>query len=72
MSLSLFFFSFLFSTQKKSLDKRVISYLMSFVDVMEDLYNYVNPRNERHSPMISKETLDLVVANKDVRHSFVT
>lgn len=45
---------------------------MSFVDVMEDLYNYVNPRNERHSPMISKETLDLVVANKDVRHSFLT
>lgn len=33
---------------------------------MEDLYNYVNPLNDRHSPMISKETLDIVLANKDV------
>lgn len=43
---------------------------MSLVDVMEDLYNYVNPRNGRHSPMISKETLDIVLSNKDVRLSF--
>ncbi|XP_012670976.1 ribonucleoside-diphosphate reductase large subunit [Clupea harengus] len=42
-----------------------------FSDVMEDLYNYVNPRNERHSPMISKETLDLVVANKDRLNSAI-
>lgn len=35
-------------------------------EVMEDLYNYVNPLNSRHSPMISKETLDIVLANKDV------
>ncbi len=35
-------------------------------DVMEDLYNYVNPLNGRHSPMVSKETLDIVLANKDV------
>uniref|UniRef100_A0A3Q0SAM5 Ribonucleoside-diphosphate reductase n=1 Tax=Amphilophus citrinellus TaxID=61819 RepID=A0A3Q0SAM5_AMPCI len=35
-----------------------------FSDVMEDLYNYVNPLNERHSPMISKETLDIVLENK--------
>ncbi|KAL3042440.1 hypothetical protein OYC64_020388 [Pagothenia borchgrevinki] len=35
-----------------------------FSDVMEDLYNYVNPLNKRHSPMISKETLDLVLENK--------
>lgn len=33
---------------------------------MEDLYNYVNPLNNRHSPMVSKETLDIVLANKDV------
>lgn len=33
---------------------------------MEDLYNYVNPLNKRHSPMISKETLDIVLENKDV------
>uniref|UniRef100_A0A4W6FVW0 Ribonucleoside-diphosphate reductase n=1 Tax=Lates calcarifer TaxID=8187 RepID=A0A4W6FVW0_LATCA len=35
-----------------------------FSDVMEDLYNYVNPLNKRHSPMISKETLDIVLENK--------
>lgn len=38
---------------------------------MEDLYNYVNPLNERHSPMISKETLDIIVENKDVRKQIV-
>lgn len=37
-------------------------------DVMEDLYNYVNPLNKKHSPMISKETLDIVLENKDVSH----
>ncbi|KAA8587091.1 hypothetical protein FQN60_000927 [Etheostoma spectabile] len=35
-----------------------------FSDVMEDLYNYVNPLNKRHSPMISKETLDIIRENK--------
>uniref|UniRef100_A0A8C4IXI0 Ribonucleoside-diphosphate reductase n=1 Tax=Dicentrarchus labrax TaxID=13489 RepID=A0A8C4IXI0_DICLA len=35
-----------------------------FSDVMEDLYNYVNPLNKRHSPMISKETLDIILENK--------
>uniref|UniRef100_A0A669EB06 Ribonucleoside-diphosphate reductase n=1 Tax=Oreochromis niloticus TaxID=8128 RepID=A0A669EB06_ORENI len=35
-----------------------------FSDVMEDLYNYINPLNKRHSPMISKETLDVVLENK--------
>lgn len=33
---------------------------------MEDLYNYINPLNKRHSPMISKETLDVVLENKAV------
>lgn len=33
---------------------------------MEDLYNYVNPLNKRHSPMVSKETLDIVLENKAV------
>uniref|UniRef100_A0A8D3CY24 Ribonucleoside-diphosphate reductase n=1 Tax=Scophthalmus maximus TaxID=52904 RepID=A0A8D3CY24_SCOMX len=36
----------------------------AFSDVMEDLYNYVNPLNKRHSPMISKETLDIILENK--------
>ncbi|XP_017292415.1 ribonucleoside-diphosphate reductase large subunit-like isoform X1 [Kryptolebias marmoratus] len=35
-----------------------------FSDVMEDLYHYVNPLNKRHSPMICKETLDIVLENK--------
>ena len=35
---------------------------------MEDLYNYVNPLNKRHSPMISKETLDIIMENKAVSH----
>uniref|UniRef100_A0A3Q3XFD9 Ribonucleoside-diphosphate reductase n=1 Tax=Mola mola TaxID=94237 RepID=A0A3Q3XFD9_MOLML len=35
-----------------------------FSDVMEDVYNYMNPLNKHHSPMISKETLDIVIANK--------
>ena len=36
------------------------------VDVMEDLYRYVNPLNGRHSPMVCKETLDIVLEHKDV------
>lgn len=43
-------------------------FFLLFVDVMEDLYNYVNPLNKRHSPMISKETLDIISENKAVRH----
>lgn len=31
-----------------------------FSEVMEDLYTYINPRNNKHSPMISEETLNLV------------
>ncbi|MGH0164513.1 UNVERIFIED_CONTAM: hypothetical protein FKN15_047338 [Acipenser sinensis] len=42
-----------------------------FSEVMEDLYNYVNPLNERHSPMIAKETYDIVLANKDRLNSAI-
>ncbi|KAF7236623.1 Ribonucleoside-diphosphate reductase large subunit [Varanus komodoensis] len=42
-----------------------------FSDVMEDLYNYVNPHNGKHSPMISKETLHIVLANKDRLNSAI-
>ncbi|KAJ7427655.1 ribonucleotide reductase catalytic subunit M1 [Willisornis vidua] len=42
-----------------------------FSDVMEDLYNYINPHNGKHSPMISKETLDIVLANKDRLNSAI-
>lgn len=33
---------------------------------MEDLFNYINPHNGKHSPMVAKSTLDIVLANKDV------
>ncbi|KAK3555689.1 hypothetical protein QTP86_029086 [Hemibagrus guttatus] len=42
-----------------------------FSDVMEDLYNFVNPLNGRHSPMISKDTLDIILANKDRLNSAI-
>ncbi|XP_018430432.1 PREDICTED: ribonucleoside-diphosphate reductase large subunit isoform X1 [Nanorana parkeri] len=42
-----------------------------FSDVMEDLYNYVNPLNGLHSPMVSKETLDIFLANKDRLNSSI-
>nr|XP_009943940.1 PREDICTED: ribonucleoside-diphosphate reductase large subunit [Opisthocomus hoazin] len=42
-----------------------------FSDVMDDLYNYINPHNGKHSPMISKETLDIVLANKDRLNSAI-
>lgn len=32
----------------------------SFSQVVEDLYTYVNPRNDRHSPMISEEVHEVV------------
>lgn len=33
---------------------------------MTDLYNYVNPKNGRHSPLISKEAHEIIMANADV------
>lgn len=33
---------------------------------MEDLYNWVNPKTRKHSPMISKETYDIIKENADV------
>ncbi|XP_059819523.1 ribonucleoside-diphosphate reductase large subunit isoform X2 [Hypanus sabinus] len=42
-----------------------------FSDVMEDLYNYVNPLTNNHSPMISKETFDIVFENKDRLNSAI-
>uniref|UniRef100_A0A671NE12 Ribonucleoside-diphosphate reductase n=1 Tax=Sinocyclocheilus anshuiensis TaxID=1608454 RepID=A0A671NE12_9TELE len=42
-----------------------------FSEVMEDLYNYVNPLNGCHSPMVSKETLDIFLANKDRLNSAI-
>ena len=33
---------------------------------MTDLYNYVNPKNGKHSPLISKETHEIIMRNADV------
>ena len=33
---------------------------------MKDLYEYRNPHNGQHSPMVSKEFLDIVTENADV------
>lgn len=42
-----------------------------FSQVVSDLYNYVNPKNGVHSPMISKEVLDIVMENKDELNSAI-
>jgi len=42
-----------------------------FTDVIEDLYVYVNPKNGRHSPMISTETYDHIMNNKEALNSAV-
>ncbi|XP_072333629.1 ribonucleoside-diphosphate reductase large subunit isoform X1 [Scyliorhinus torazame] len=42
-----------------------------FCEVMEDLFNYVNPLTHNPSPMISKETLDIVLENKDRLNSAI-
>ena len=45
----------------------IFLYLIIFpIEVMTDLYNYVNPKNGKHSPLISKETYDLIMENADV------
>jgi hypothetical protein len=33
---------------------------------MDDLYKWVNPKTGKHSPMISKETHDIITKNADV------
>lgn len=36
-----------------------------FSHVIHDLYTYVNPKNNKPSPMISKETYDVVMAHAE-------
>ena len=33
---------------------------------MADLYKYVNPKNGKHSPLVSKEIYEIIKANADV------
>lgn len=42
-----------------------------FSQVVNDLYHYVNPKNGVHSPMISKEVLEIVMDNKDELNSAI-
>lgn len=42
-----------------------------FSDVINDLYHYYNPKTQRKCPMVSKETYDVVMANKDVLNSAI-
>jgi len=37
----------------------------SFSETMKDLYNYVNPKNGKHSPIVSKDFLKLVLDHSD-------
>ncbi|QEQ49628.1 Ribonucleotide reductase large subunit [Orthopoxvirus akhmetapox] len=42
-----------------------------FSEVMEDLFNYVNPKNGKHSPIISNITMDIVNKYKDKLNSAI-
>ncbi len=41
--------------------------LFPFPAVMDDLFNYVHPVTKKWSPMISKETHDIIMANAEVK-----
>ena len=38
---------------------------------MDDLYKYINPRNKKHSPMISKATHELIMKHADRLNSAI-
>nr|XP_002126546.3 ribonucleoside-diphosphate reductase large subunit [Ciona intestinalis] len=42
-----------------------------FSAVMQDLYDYVNPRNGKHSPLISKRTHDIITEHKEKLNSAI-
>jgi len=43
----------------------------NFSDVVEDLYNYVNPKTGKHGPLIGESTYKIIMANKDKLNSAV-
>ena len=45
-----------------------LSYIIIFIliAVMQELHDYVNPKNKLHCPMISKVTNDIIQSNADV------
>ncbi|OBZ81424.1 Ribonucleoside-diphosphate reductase large chain [Choanephora cucurbitarum] len=42
-----------------------------FSQVVEDLYNYINPKTDKHSPMVAKDIHDIVLANADRLNSAI-
>jgi ribonucleoside-diphosphate reductase subunit M1 len=42
-----------------------------FSKVIQDLFDYVNPKNGKHSPMISQSTYDFVMANQELLNSAI-
>lgn len=36
-----------------------------FTDVVEDLYSYVNPKTQKHGPLIGEEVYKIIMANKE-------
>jgi ribonucleoside-diphosphate reductase subunit M1 len=42
-----------------------------FSQVIEDLYNYINPKNNKPSPMIAKETYEIIMENADRLNSAI-
>lgn len=42
-----------------------------FSEVMTDLYNWVNPKTGKHSPMISKETYDIIMKHAEKLNSAI-
>lgn len=43
----------------------------TFTDVMTALYEHVNPRNKKHSPLISKATHEIIMKNADILNSAI-
>ena len=42
-----------------------------FSQVMDDLYQYINPHLNRHSPLISSEVYEIIMANAEVLNSAI-
>jgi ribonucleoside-diphosphate reductase subunit M1 len=38
---------------------------------MKDLYEHVNPKNKKPSPLISKETYDIITKHEDVSGHYI-
>lgn len=43
----------------------------TFSTVMKDLYEYVNPKNGKHSPVVSKELMDVIKGNSAKINSYI-